>query len=87
MYNERVLVPFWEKGLLSWSVLLRQEAGMKQFCCGDVVPGCTATFHGSDEDEILGAVAAHARKDHGLTEVPASLVAQVRSKIQDMKTA
>ena len=33
---------------------------MKQFRCGDVVPGCTSAFVGTD-DEILGQVAAHAR--------------------------
>ena len=55
---------------------------MKQFCCGDVVPGCKASFHGSTEDEILGAVAIHARQDHGLTDIPASLVSQVRSMIR-----
>ena len=50
---------------------------MKQFACGDVVPGCTRSFRGS-EDEILSAVAQHAQHDHGLTAVPDSLVAQVR---------
>ena len=53
---------------------------MKQFACGDVVPGCSRTFRGS-EDEILSAVAAHAHDDHGITDVPASLVAQVRSSM------
>ena len=50
---------------------------MKQFACGDVVPGCSRTFRGS-EDQILSAVATHASADHGLTDVPASLVAEVR---------
>ena len=53
---------------------------MKQFACGDVVPGCTKTFSGT-EDEILGAVVQHAQHDHGLTDIPASLVAQVRSSM------
>ena len=50
---------------------------MKQFACGDVVPGCTRTFRGS-EPEILSAVAQHAQHDHGLTSVPDALVVQVR---------
>jgi predicted small metal-binding protein len=54
---------------------------MKQFSCGDVVPGCRRTFHGADDDAILTAVAAHAHDDHGLTEIPAALVEQVRGLI------
>lgn len=50
---------------------------MKQFACGDVVPGCTRTFRGT-EDQVLGAVAVHAQHDHGLTVIPDSLVAAVR---------
>lgn len=53
---------------------------MKQFACGDVVPGCSRTFTGS-ENQILSAVAEHARADHGLTSIPDALVAQVRSHL------
>jgi predicted small metal-binding protein len=55
---------------------------MKKFRCGDVVPGCTRAFTGS-VDEILLAVSGHARTDHGLVEVPAELVVQVRSAMVD----
>ena len=55
---------------------------MKEFSCGDVVPGCTMSFRASSEGELLEAVAAHARADHGLTAIPGSLVAQVRDKIR-----
>ncbi|RMI13800.1 DUF1059 domain-containing protein [Cellulomonas triticagri] len=51
---------------------------MKAFRCGDVVPGCARAFTGT-EDDILAQVAAHATQDHGLTEVPDALVAQVRA--------
>jgi predicted small metal-binding protein len=54
---------------------------MKQFSCGDVVPGCRRTFRGADDAAILTAVAAHAHDDHGLTEIPAALVDQVRQHI------
>ncbi|WP_158371515.1 DUF1059 domain-containing protein [Cellulosimicrobium cellulans] len=50
---------------------------MKAFRCGDVVPGCARAFTGT-EDEILALVAQHAQHDHGLTEIPAELVVQVR---------
>jgi predicted small metal-binding protein len=55
---------------------------MKSFACGAVVPGCTASFRGDDEAEILAQVARHARHDHGLTEIPSELVAAVRSHIK-----
>jgi predicted small metal-binding protein len=54
---------------------------MKSFSCGSVVPGCTATFDAETEDGILEQVAHHAHADHGLAEVPAELVAQVRANI------
>lgn len=54
---------------------------MKQFACGDVVPGCQSAFVGVDDDAILAQVAAHARADHGLTDIPDSLVQQVRESI------
>jgi predicted small metal-binding protein len=50
---------------------------MKRFACGQVVPGCTATFHGNSNNDILTQVAAHARKDHGLTDIPDELVSAV----------
>ncbi|HKP99380.1 MAG TPA: DUF1059 domain-containing protein [Actinomycetes bacterium] len=55
---------------------------MKEFSCGDVVPGCTMSVRASSEAELLEAVAAHARADHGLSTVPDSLVTQVRAKIR-----
>ncbi|MEJ5945163.1 DUF1059 domain-containing protein [Pseudokineococcus basanitobsidens] len=54
---------------------------MKQFACGDVVPGCRKTFTAPSEEEILGSVGRHALDDHGLAEVPPELVEQVRGRI------
>ncbi len=56
---------------------------MKQFACGDVVPGCQASFSAESEDAILGQVAAHAREAHGMVDVPAALVAAVRANIHE----
>ena len=55
---------------------------MKEFSCGDVVPGCTATFREPSESAILEAVATHARRDHGLDSVPDALVEQVLAAIR-----
>ena len=57
--------------------------GMKQFWCGAVIPNCSAKFSGKDEAEILRQVAEHAARDHGIQEVPASVVEQVRQHIRD----
>jgi predicted small metal-binding protein len=54
---------------------------MKSFACGSVVPGCTATFTAETEEGLFGQIAEHARVDHGMHEVPAELVEQVRAKI------
>jgi predicted small metal-binding protein len=55
---------------------------MKEFCCGDVVPGCGARFKATSNEEILAQVAAHARADHGMTDIPQSLVDMVVENIQ-----
>jgi predicted small metal-binding protein len=56
--------------------------GMKEFACGDVVPGCSATFLGPDDGSILEQVGRHAGREHGLSEVGPELVAAVREKIR-----
>lgn len=56
---------------------------MKQFSCGAVVPGCTATFTGDSDDDILGQVATHAKEDHGMDEVPDDVAEAVKANIQD----
>jgi predicted small metal-binding protein len=54
---------------------------MKRFACGDVVPGCDATFVCSTDDEVLTAVGRHAADAHGMGHLPSGVVAQVRSRI------
>lgn len=51
---------------------------MKQFSCGDVVPGCGRRFSAADEAGRLAQVAEHARSDHALITLPVSVVQQVR---------
>ena len=53
---------------------------MKKFRCGDVVPGCTARFEGT-ENEILSQVSAHAAEAHGMSSVPSAVVDQVRARM------
>ena len=56
---------------------------MKEFCCGEVVPGCTTEFEGETDESILQQVAIHAREDHGMEEVSPQLVDQVLAGIHD----
>ncbi len=56
---------------------------MKRFACGDVIPGCKATFAGDSSEDVLTQVAQHARVDHQLETVPAEVVEQVKRKIRD----
>ena len=54
---------------------------MKTFACGDVIPGCSASFSASDENGIFAQVAGHAAADHGVTDITPELVAAVRQHI------
>lgn len=56
---------------------------MKEFACGLVIPGCPATFEGATPDDVLSAVAVHAREAHAIDPVPADVVAQVRDLISE----
>jgi predicted small metal-binding protein len=60
---------------------------MKEFSCGDVVPGCVAKFRGQSDEDILQQVASHARHDHGMHEVPSAVVSAVLSHIRDASAA
>jgi predicted small metal-binding protein len=56
---------------------------VKELACGDIVPGCSATFEAETEDEIMAAAADHAREEHGMTEIPSEVAEQIRAKIRD----
>ncbi len=63
--------------------VVRHRDRVKQFSCGDVVPGCRATFEGDSEADILAKVAEHARKDHKMESVPDEVVAKVKASIRE----
>jgi len=54
---------------------------MKHFACGDVIPGCGATFTGTTEDDVLRQAIDHARRDHGLQEIAPETIALARTLI------
>ena len=57
---------------------------MKEYSCGDVVPGCGAFFRAADETEILALCTVHAQHDHGLTadQMPDDLISRIQAVIQ-----
>lgn len=54
----------------------------KTLACGDIMEGCSATFSGATEDEVLAQAGKHAAEDHGLDVTP-ELVEVVRGHIHD----
>lgn len=56
---------------------------MKEFRCGELVPGCSATFEGESDEEILQQVATHARDEHGMHEVPPEVIDKVVASISE----
>jgi predicted small metal-binding protein len=57
---------------------------MKQFRCGDVVPGCEWVARGDDEDEVFADIRTHARDEHGMDEVPQEVVDEIHGLITDV---
>jgi predicted small metal-binding protein len=53
---------------------------MKQFRCGDILPGCGWAAQGTEE-EIFAQLTVHALNDHGVAQVSDELVGQVRGHI------
>jgi predicted small metal-binding protein len=55
----------------------------KVFRCRDIGMQCDFVARGDTEDEVMSKAAAHAKKDHGMTEIPADLVQKIRSAIKE----
>lgn len=53
-----------------------------EIACGDVMPGCPAHFEADSEDALLAQVGEHAGAEHGVTDIPAEVLAQVRAAIR-----
>ena len=54
---------------------------VKEFRCGDLVPGCEAVIRGESDEDILEQVAVHAREEHGMDEVPPEVQDTIRAKL------
>jgi predicted small metal-binding protein len=57
---------------------------MKQFKCGDVVPGCQWVTRSEDEKELFEEIHSHARDVHGMDEVPPEVVDAIHDVITEV---
>jgi predicted small metal-binding protein len=58
-----------------------QSKTTRRIACHDVVPGCGFTASAETEGELMEQVVAHARHEHGITEVTPELAAKVKAAI------
>ena len=61
------------------------EAGEKELRCSDVGRDCSFVIRGKSEEEIFQKAAEHARKDHGMEEIPAEVLEKARSVIHSVR--
>jgi predicted small metal-binding protein len=57
---------------------------MKQYKCGDVVPGCEWVTRNEDDEEMWGDIRVHAREAHGMDEVPPEVEDQIQNVITEV---
>jgi len=52
-----------------------------KLACGDVMPGCDATFTAESEAELLEQAGAHVAEAHGITDPPPEVLEAVKNAI------
>lgn len=50
--------------------------------CGDVMPGCAATFEADSEKDLLAQVGPHAAEAHGIKEITPEVLEAVKGAIR-----
>lgn len=53
----------------------------RRIACNDVVPGCEFTASAETEEALMEQVVAHAKHQHGVTDVTPELAAKVKAAI------
>jgi predicted small metal-binding protein len=56
----------------------------KSLSCKDVGVDCDFQATGETVEEVMRQTAAHAHSVHGMTEIPAEMVAKVQAAIKDV---
>jgi predicted small metal-binding protein len=73
-------------GILGNLYINYSEAVMAKIIkCLDVGVACDFEARAENEAELMKKVAEHARTAHGITQIPAELVAKVKAAIRDVK--
>jgi predicted small metal-binding protein len=55
----------------------------KELRCSDLMPGCNYVAEGQNTDEVMQKAAEHARRDHGMGEIPEDVADRARAAIRD----
>jgi len=55
----------------------------KMIRCADLMPGCNAVVEGKDVAGVMEKAAEHAKKDHGLTNIPSEMLPKVQAAVKD----
>ena len=50
--------------------------------CGDVMPGCAATFEADSEEDLLQQAGSHAADEHGISEITPDVLEAVKGAIK-----
>jgi predicted small metal-binding protein len=51
--------------------------------CNDLMPGCPYEAKGDSEADVLAQAAEHAKSVHGVAEIPAAMVPQIKAAIHE----
>ena len=57
---------------------------MKEFKCGQLVPGCSWHTHADDDAEIVRRASAHLRSAHGEAQVRETMIEEIKKRIHEV---
>lgn len=57
----------------------------KELKCGDIMPGCSKVIEGKDESEVMTRATEHAKKAHGMQQVPPDVAEKARHAIREVQ--
>jgi len=57
---------------------------MKEFKCGQLVPGCHWHTHADDEAEIVRRAAEHLRSAHGEAHLRVNMVEEIKKRVHEV---
>jgi predicted small metal-binding protein len=59
-----------------------RRCAMKELLCSDLMPGCNFRAEGQNEDEVMKKAVEHARKDHGMAQIPPEVATKAQAAIR-----